>query len=325
MCLLMAKKITTNSFIKSASDLVTSREETRAGFIAMALEKNYIAVPYIEEAKALKALTSQVKKPKDLLQVKDLRIGLLTASGLSDKSLNYLTEDDRTLAIKGLIEKFLEPAGANFIDELVYRYLLTKGDALGGKARNLAGSLGERKFLRSLISVFNLAGIKYKWKDNDTNTWLDKTSDDTDIEKRIKAIYWKRKTDRLLVLNVNVPLVSKNVDLIVLQAQPDDLKTGKQSIIHQAGKYIALGELKGGIDPAGADEHWKTANSALNRIRTSFEKEKLNPNTFFIGAAIENAMADEIFKQLQTGTMTNAANLTNDRQLTEICNWIINL
>ncbi|MGH2613457.1 MAG: AvaI/BsoBI family type II restriction endonuclease, partial [Rhabdochlamydiaceae bacterium] len=294
----MAKKITANSFIKSANDLVTSREETRAGFIAMALEKNYIAVPYIEEAKALKALALQVKKPKDLLQVKDLRIGLLTASGLSDKSLNYLTEDDRTLAIKGLIEKFLEPAGENFIDELVYRYLLTKGDALGGKARNLAGSLGERKFLRSLISVFNIAGIKYKWKDNDTNIWFDKTSDDADIEKRIKAIYWKRKTDRLLVLNVNVPLVNKNVDLIVLQAQLDDLKTGKQSIIHQPNKYIALGELKGGIDPAGADEHWKTATSALNRIRTSFDKEKLNPNTFFIGAAIENTMAAEIFKQL---------------------------
>lgn len=321
----MAKKLIANSLIKSADDLVTSREETRAGFIAMALEKNYIAVPYIEEAKALKALASQVKKPKDLLQVKDLRVGLLTASGLSEKSLNYLTEDDRTIAIKGLIEKFLEPAGESFIDELVYRYLLTKGDALGGKARNLAGSLGERKFLRSLISVFNIAGIKYKWKDNDTNTWLDKPTDDTDIEKRIKAIYWKRKTDRLLILNINVPLVNKNVDLSILQAQPDDLKTGKQSIIHQPDKYIALGELKGGIDPAGADEHWKTANSALNRIRTSFDKKKLKPQSFFIGAAIENAMATEIFKQLQKGTMNNAANLTDDQQLTKICDWIINL
>ncbi len=89
--------------------------------------------------------------------------------------------------------------------------------------------------------------------------------------------------------------------------------------------YIALGELKGGIDPAGADEHWKTANSALNRIRKSFSEKKLNPKTFFIGAAIENSMAYEIFKQLQNGTMNNAANLTNDDQLTEICNWIIHL
>lgn len=94
---------------------------------------------------------------------------------------------------KRSIEEFLEPAGKNFADELVYRYLLTKGDALGGKARNLAGSMGERKFLRSLLSVFNLAGLDYRWKDNDTNTWLNKPKDDKDIEKRIKAIYWKRK------------------------------------------------------------------------------------------------------------------------------------
>lgn len=321
----MAKNIIANTLIKSADDLVTSRQETRAGFISMALEKNYIAVPYVEEAKALKTIASQVKKPKELLEVKDLRIGLLTASGLSDKSLNYLTEDDRTTAIKGLIEKFLEPAGDNFIDELVYRYLLTKGDALGGKARNLAGLLGERKFLRSLVSVFNITGIDYKWKDNNTNTWLDKPTDDTEIEKRIKAIYWKKKRDRLLLLNTNVPVVNKNVDLSVLQATPDDLKSGKQSVIHQPGKYIALGELKGGIDPAGADEHWKTAGSALNRIRISFDKKKLKPQTFFIGAAIEKAMAVEIFKQLKSGSINNAANLTNDQKLTEICDWLINI
>lgn len=95
-----------------------------------------------------KLLTIKAKKPKDLLKIKDLRVGLLTASGLSEKALNYLTENDRTLAITGLIEKFLEPAGENFTDELIYRYLITKGDALGGKARNLAGTLGERKFLR---------------------------------------------------------------------------------------------------------------------------------------------------------------------------------
>ena len=97
------------------------------------------------------------------------------------------------------------------------------------------------------------------------------------------------------------------------------------TLIHKPEKYLALGELKGGIDPAGADEHWKTANSALNRIRTGFKKKRLKPLTFFIGAAIENSMATEIYKQLQTGSLDNAANLTEDEQLTLVCNWIVNL
>jgi type II restriction enzyme len=322
----MAEKITNTTLIKRASDLITSREQTRAGFVSMALEKNYLAVPYIEEAKALKALASNIKKPEDLLNVKDLRVGLLTASGLSDKSLNHLTEDDKIIAIKGLIKEFLEPSGEYFIDELVYRYLLIKGDALGGRARNLAGSLGERKFLRSMISVFHLAGISFKWKDSDSNLWLEKPTDDTGIEKRIKAFFWTNgKSSRLMILNINAPLVKKNVDLSILDGKIEELTNGKSSVINQPEKYISLGELKGGIDPAGADEHWKTANTALNRIRTGFKKKKLKPKTFFIGAAIESSMANEIFKQLRKGTLDNCANLSSDQQLTEICKWIINL
>jgi len=320
----MAKKIKATNSIKSAEDLVTSREQTRAGFIAMALEKNYMAAPYIEEAKALKTLSAKVKKPKDLLKIKDLRVGLLTASGLSEKALNYLTEDDRTIAIIGLIEKFLEPAGESFADELVYRYLLTKGDALGGKARNLAGTLGERKFLRSLLSVFNISGTKYQWKDTETNTWLEKPNDDAGIEKRIASLYWKKNNrDRLLLLNIKVPVVNKNVDMVLLNGKPIDPLRGESSIIKTNEKYLALGELKGGIDPAGADEHWKTAKSALIRIRNAFTKIYLTPKTFFIGAAIEKSMAIEIFDELQSGILTNAANLSNDEQLTEMAKWIL--
>lgn len=322
----MAEKIIIDNPINSAADLVTSREKTRAGFISLALEKNYLAVPYVEEAKALKALAGKVKYPADLLTVSDLGAGLLTASGLSDKSLNYLTEDDKTNAIKGLIEEFLEPAGDSFIDELIYRYLLIKGDALGGKARNLAGSLGERKFLRSLLSVFSISGVEYFWKDKDTNSWLEKPNDDTGIENRIKGFYWnKAGRDKLLIMNITVPVVGKNVDLCIFNGSIEEIKKGKDSIINFGEKYIALGELKGGIDPAGADEHWKTANSALDRIRESFNSFKLKPKTFFIGAAIENSMASEIYKQLQDGSLNNAANLTNDEQLTSICNWIVNL
>ena len=326
MRLLMAKKVAGLQSIKKPQDLVTSRENTRAGFIAMALEKGSMAVPYIEEAKALKALSAKAKHPKDLLKLSGVQVGLLTASGLSDKSLKFLTEADKVIAIKGLIEKFLEPAGADFINELVYRYLLTKGDALGGKARNLAGSLGEWKFLRAFLSVLSLAGIEYHWNDNETKAWMVKPKNDSGIEKRLSSLYWNHgKGNRILTLNRKVPLVNKNVDLCLLDGIPEELLAGKNSIIHDPARYIALGELKGGIDPAGADEHWKTANSALNRIRSSFGKRKLNPNSFFVGAAIEGDMAMEIFNDLEKGIINNAANLTNDNQLASICDWIIKL
>ena len=129
----------------------------------------------------------------------------------------------------------------------------------------------------------------------------------------------------LLIMNITVPVVGKNVDLCIFNGSIEEIKKEKDSIIHFGEKYIALGEIKGGIDPAGADEHWKTANSALDRIRESFNSFKLKPKTFFIGAAIENSMASEIYKQLQDGSLNNAANLTNDEQLTSICNWIVNL
>ena len=86
-----------------------------------------------------------------------------------------------------------------------------------------------------------------------------------------------------------------------------------------------LGELKGGIDPAGADEHWKTGNTALSRIRSAYKSVGIPILTSFIAAAIEAKMASEIWKQLEEGVLSNAANITVDQQLTMYCDWLIKL
>lgn len=124
-----------------------------------------------------------------------------------------------------------------------------------------------------------------------------------------------------------MPIVEKNVDLCLFDCLPDEMTFGRDANSAHCNpeKYLALGELKGGIDPAGADEHWKTANSALQRIRTAFSKRNCKPYTFFIGAAIESAMAKEIFDQLESHTLTNGANLTNEVQVVSLCNWLINI
>ena len=99
----------------------------------------------------------------------------------------------------------------------------------------------------------------------------------------------------------------------------------KDSKYNAVESYIALGELKGGIDPAGADEHWKTARTALVRIREAFSRVEHSPNIFFIGAAIEKKMATEIWSQLENGILTNAANLNEENQVASISLWLCNL
>jgi len=97
------------------------------------------------------------------------------------------------------------------------------------------------------------------------------------------------------------------------------------SVYQHPPSYVALGELKGGIDPAGADEHWKTARSALDRINTAFAAKAQKPHTFFIGAAIETKMASEIWESLKAGRLENAANLTDENQIASITRWLCNL
>jgi len=321
-----SKKKPFEKHIKKSNDLVTTYEATRAGFVALALEKNRKATPFVSEAKALKAEALTVSKPKELLSLKTIQSSILTAAGISDKAEKYLTAKDKEDAIKGLIENFLEPAGKDFAEELVYRFLLTSGDKLGGSIRNLGGTLGERKLARAIISSLNLARMDYKWHHTKSKKWIDKSNDDTDIELHLNGLSWKNiQGNRTLILNKNIPLVKKNVDLSILSILPEEIKTTKKSAHLVPKNYIAFGELKGGIDPAGADEHWKTANSALNRIRESFSKKSLNPITFFVGAAIENSMSEEIFSQLKKDVLANAANLTNENQVASLCNWLITI
>lgn len=310
--------------IKKWENLVTTQEAIRKGFIAIAFEKNLKATPFIEEAKSLKVLAEKADTAKGLLKLSELFPSLLTASGLSEKALNHLNNQDKNEAITQLIENFLEPAGGDFIEELVYRFLLTKGDALGGIMRNIAGVIGEKKLIRGLISSFSIKGIKFKYLHKESKTWIDGNTNDLTIDEKSKGLYWETKNKkRTLLLNITPPFVSKNVDLCLFDCKFTEYKNGNKTSVHTIPqKYIALGELKAGIDPAGADEHWKTANTALDRIRSAFSNEKLNPSTFFIGAAIEKSMSQEIYNQLNSKVLTNAANLTNEKQLVSICDWI---
>lgn len=309
--------------LKSAADLVTPYAAIRAGFVQMALEKNRKATPLIAEARALKAHATTAHTALELLDIRGIRSAMLTAAGISDKALKHLQQEDKEAALLGLVKDFLEPAGSKFVEELIFRFLLTRCDTLGGAMRNIAGALAQRKLARAIISTLRLAGQPYFWLHSQTKSWAQGEADDADIEIYLRGMAWQRRGNpRTLLYNLTVPLIKNNVDLCLFNCSHDAIS---KVMYGDPKTYLALGELKGGIDPAGADEHWKTARTALQRIQTGFADVGLKPKSFFIGAAIESKMADEIWKLMSSGQLDNAANLTNDQQLNAMARWVCSL
>lgn len=309
--------------LRGSQDLEPPYEAVRAGFVALALEKNRRATPFVALARALKGAATKAKTPTDLLKIEEIQLALVTAAGISDKAANHLQASDKREAVLGLIQNFLEPAGANFVEELVFRFLLTRGDTLGGSMRNIGGFLAQKKLTRFLLAYLKLADKQGQWLQAKTQVWAELPEDDTDVELSLRGLSWSTsKGQRTLMYNMTVPFFRNNVDLSLLKCSVKDLTP---EILDTPSSYLALGELKGGIDPAGADEHWKTARTALNRIHDAFSKHKFKPHTFFIGAAIETKMATEIWRMLKAGSLENAANLTNEDQLVSISRWLCSL
>jgi hypothetical protein len=189
--------------------------------------------------------------------------------------------------------------------------------------RNLGGFMAQKKLTRAILACLKLSGQKCHWLHKDTKTWADLPDDDSDVELSLRGLSWNgRQGPRTLLYNLTVPLMENNVDLCLFGCSFD---SPAREIIRTPSTYIALGELKGGIDPAGADEHWKTARTALNRISEAFARRKLKPHTFFIGAAIEAKMALEIWGMLNRGRLENAANLTEEDHITSVTSWLCSL
>ncbi len=308
------------------NDLITSPEQLLAYRRAIAIEKNIIVRTYIEEAKVLKFLVRNSPSPKDMVLCDSVREGLLTASGLQASTFNQLDANDKVTAIWGRLHDSPLPKTKDFVEELEFRYILAKRNTSRTNEESIANSLAYRKFLRCLISVLSLAGVEYSWKDRKTKKWVSGPTGEVNVERLMNGLHWRiDDKDRLLLTNLKVPLIDKNVDLVLLDAIPADWQDKDRSLLIQTSRYVALGELKGGVDPAGADEHWKTADTALTRSRTHFQSQRLMPPTFFIGAAIERSMAVEIVGQLEKGILNRAANLTKDDQLVLVCEWLVNL
>ena len=295
----------------------------RGVLAAIAIERNRRAAFHVAEARDLKCKAAHARSPRQLRRMNGIRGALLAVANIShEDAVESSVRADA--AISSFMNMQLEPAGDAFVEELVFRFLLTRGDSLGGSMRNVAGVLAQRKLSRALMAALHNAGKAFRWLHGPTEAWADTPESGTaGLVVDLRGLTWtKGKHARTMFFNLRVPTVRNSVDVCLLDCSADE---DQAIVVQNPARYVALGELKGGIDPAGADEHWKTAGSALARIREAFRKQVLNPPIFYVGAAIAEKMAGEIWEHLQDGRLTNAANLTSDDQVASLCSWLCDL
>ena len=291
-------------YIRTSKDLVTTIDATQSGFLQQALRKTKEASPYVDRAKQLLSKLQVIEQPQELIGIQEIRDDLITAAGFSDKATNYFSSSELENALLEVLQEIERTAGTGWRTEIIYRFLLTRGDTLGGVMRNIMGAEAKAKFAEAILGAL-------KDKDLSPNIVYSKANAD-----KIQEISWP---ERILLFDKKPKLIGKNVDVILLR-QPESHES-MTILLDEKDNYLVCGEVKGGIDPAGADEHWKTAYGALARIREKFQMGK--PELFFVGAAIENSMAEEIFSQLQSGLLNHAANLNVSQQVSDLAEWLV--
>ena len=137
-------------YIKSAVDLVTTRLTIRNGFLEQVVAKGQRANPIIKRAKELKGALSKVSNINELLSLRGFEDEVIAAAGFSEKAQNNLRPTSDT--IKKVLDVIIKSSGEDFRDEIVFRYLLTKGDSLGGASRNVVGASAGSLFINYLIN-----------------------------------------------------------------------------------------------------------------------------------------------------------------------------
>ena len=316
------------------SEITTTPAEIAEGFLQQSMRQFTLASPYVSriiEARRklahigpdLENLLQAAESDQEIIEI------LIGALGLTEKARNAIgSVETKNLLRRHIMARehvLLEP---DIINNILYRYALNCGDQLGGVKRNDTGKQAEIKFgeylLKRMQTKYQSFGVSYLQRR--INNFMNLLGTDTRdlLESGLSALQWP---GRILAFNMQCPFVGSrgnNVDMILLRT-PRVIcsRTDIRALLSERENYILCGELKGGIDPAGADEHWKTARTALDRIAGSFSTH--TPELVFIGAAIEESMAQEIIQRMKEGQLDGVANLCKSQQIERLVNWLVDL
>lgn len=291
------------------NELVSTSDDTANAFAMQAERKAGLAVEFLNSAKVFENSLKTHDSLEAILGDAYLINDLATALGVSGKARNYFDDEALSAYLNKIICQIYSETGESLEElktVLVSRFLLTSGDSLGGKSRNLVGRDGSEYLVEALKKHLTSLNIEFNVITNENG--------------KVKTISWGVN---VAMFDVTPRWIGKNIDIIILRNRNSlDLEVLKET----PEAFVACGEVKGGADPAGSDEHWKTACSAFNRIRTAFKDKKMQPPAmFFAGLSIVSGVAVEICKDLASGGLVKAANLARSSQVENMAVWIAKL
>ncbi len=199
------------------------------------------------------------------------------------------------------------------------------GDSLGGTSRNEVGRVALMRIVNPLVCrlhtqgrlssvLYSLKGLIVPGDDDVTGAVRRKRVNigpETDIDELMKRF----DTHRVLYHELETSNGSRLLLNRQLKWQDDTgeiYKIGPDLYSHVGDvDMLWAGELKGGADPAGSDEHWKTATEALDRILRATEATgRQTPMLSFIATILVERVARDAQAWIEQGKLTSVYNLT---------------
>lgn len=219
--------------------------------------------------------------------------------------------------------------------EMVY---VNIGASLDGGWRNEVGRLAYTSVMTPLIlhlhSLSKIKSITYKLKgrivldDDDQQDGSEQTTFLTEMtptelqhflnnleDERIVYRQFEMMNGNTVLLNRQLYWRGEDTAGRGFRIGPDLLTVSSDSDV----QYPWAAELKGGADPAGSDEHWKTATQAFNRIiEAANQIGQPVPMLSFMATILVDRVAEEAELWLRHGKLKSVHNLTriaNDPEL----------
>lgn len=196
------------------------------------------------------------------------------------------------------------------------------GASFDGSWRNEVGRLAYFEVITPLVVYLHLRGhlhsIVYSLKGPMSPVETDAAARDqelvigpqTDLEAELCLLEEQRVIyHELRLCNGNRLLLNRQITWYDAEGKAyrigTDLMSGDENNIRWEG------ELKGGADPAGSDEHWKTATRAFERILLACEQTgRPKPALSFIATILVERVAREAEEWMQQGKLASVYNLT---------------